>query len=243
VTGALAKSGGLRVTAIMPALNEAESIGEVLAEMPWGSVHEAIVVDGGSGDDTAAVARARGARVVQELRRGYGWACAAGLAAAESEVVVCLDGDGTDDPTQIPSVLGPVLQGEADLVLGSRLRGTITAGAMPFHQRLGNRVSGWLVRVLYRVPITDISPFRAARRLELMDLGLTEMTYGWPTEMLVKAVRRGWRVTEVPVGSRPRRAGHSKIIGTPRGTLLATWHILATLLHYSSAQSDQGKGP
>ena len=233
MTSLLAERQGSAVTAVIPALNEAESLGAVLAELPWDAVHEVIVVDGGSSDDTELVARSGGARVIHEHRRGYGWACAAGLAAARGEFVVFLDGDGTDDPGQIPQLLDPLLKGQADLVLGSRLRGTITAGAMPFHQRWGNLLVGWMFRVLYGVPITDISPFRAARREELLGLGLEEMTYGWTAEMLVKAVRRGWRVMEVPTGCRGRRAGRSKIIGTWRGTWLATWRILVTLLRYA----------
>jgi glycosyltransferase involved in cell wall biosynthesis len=218
---------------IIPTLNEEESLGAVLQAIPQESVTQIIVVDGGSTDGTVALAEAGGAKVIREPQRGYGRACAAGLAHAGSECVVFMDADGADDPAQIPVLLAPLLEGRADLVLGSRLAGDIAPGAMPWHQQVGNRLSAWLFRALYGLPISDLSPFRAVRREKLLGLGMVEMTYGWPTEMIAKAARQGWRIVELPVRYRPRLGGRSKISGTIRGTILATYYILKTIFKYS----------
>ena len=223
----------LSVTVIIPALNEAESIGRVLAAVPAGGVDEVIVVDGGSSDATVAIAQASGASIVHEPRRGYGRACAAGVAAAKGDVVVFIDADGADDPCQIPDLLSPILAGRADMVLGSRLAGEIASGAMPWHQQMGNQFAAWLIRRLYGLALTDLSPFRAVGRELLQGLAMEEMTYGWPTEMIVKAARRGWRVVEMPAHYRPRFGGRSKISGTARGTVLATYHILRTIFRHA----------
>jgi glycosyltransferase involved in cell wall biosynthesis len=223
------------VTAIVPALNEERSIGAVLQAIPRDIVIEVIVVDGGSADGTAGVAAAHGATVVRESRRGYGRACALGAAAARGEALVFLDADGAADPREIAGLLAPIARGEADLVLGSRLAGAMAAGAMPWHQRVGNRLAAFLLRSLYGLPVTDLGPFRAVRRAALATMTLHDATYGWPTEMIVKAVRAGWRITEVPVSCRPRTGGRSKISGTVRGTVLATIHILSTIARHRHA--------
>ena len=175
--------------------------------------------------------------VVSELRRGYGRACAAGVEAAQGEILLFLDADGADDPSQIADLLSPVLEGRAEIVLGSRLAGEMERDAMPWHQRLGNLLAAWLIRRLYGLSLTDLSPFRAVRREPLLRLVMADMTYGWPTEMIAKAGRRGWRIVEVPVRYRARLGGRSKISGTLRGTILAAYHILWTIFRYARAEA------
>ena len=222
-------------TLVIPALNEEESIGEVLAAIDSDLLNEIIVVDGGSSDHTVPIAEAFGARVIHEPRRGYGRACAVGVAQARGEIIIFMDADGADDPHQIPSLITPFIQEGADLVLGSRLAGNIQPGAMPWHQKFGNRLSAGMIRLLYGLPITDLSPFRAVLRQPLLELHMQEMTYGWPTEMIAKAARKGWRIKEIPVNYHPRSGGRSKISGTVRGTVLATYYIFKTILKYSRA--------
>ncbi len=216
-------------TAVIPALDEGGSLGRVLAAIPMALVGEVIVVDGGSRDDTVAVATRCGATVVREPCRGYGRACEAGLRAARGDVVVFLDGDGSADPADIPALVRPIALGTADLVLGLRLLTPASAAAMPWHQRTGNRLGAALIRALYGLTLTDLGPFRAVRREALLSVTLSEQTYGWPTEMIVRAARAGWRIAEVPVAWRTRTAGRLKVSGTIRGSALATAHILRTI--------------
>jgi glycosyltransferase involved in cell wall biosynthesis len=216
---------------VIPTLNEVEALPGVLARFPRDAVGEIVVVDGGSTDGTRDVAAAGGARVVLERRRGYGQACLTGSQVADADVVVFLDGDGSDDPADLPRVLAPVLAGEAGLALGRRAQAE--DGAQHWHQRLGNRLVSALVRWWYGPPVHDIPPFRAVRRdvLELLDL--TEMTYGWPTEMVVKAAREGIRVVEVPVASRARRGGSSKVSGRLGPSARAGARMLSVVARYS----------
>jgi hypothetical protein len=200
-----------RVAAVIPALDEAAALPAVLREFPAGLVAEVVVVDGGSTDGTPEAARAAGARVVVEPRRGYGRACATGAAATDADVVVFLDGDGSDDPANLPAVLAPVLEGRAALSLGARVE--LEPGAQHAHQRLGNLLVALLMRAVYGLRVRDVPPLRAIRRDALESLALREMTYGWPTEMMVKAARSGLPVAEVEVRSRARRGGTSKISG------------------------------
>ncbi len=223
----------MQISVILPALNEAESIPQVLAEIPRLPGLEILVVDGGSSDGTPALAEKGGARVIHEPRRGYGQACYTGVLAAQGEMVAFLDADGADDPRQLLELVEPLLRGEADMVLGSRLAGGVPAGAMPWHQRAGNWLAAGMIHRLYGLPLTDLSPFRAVRRQKLLALNMVEMTYGWPTEMIVKAARSGWRIRELPVRYRLRLGGRSKISGTLRGTVLATYFILNTILRYA----------
>jgi glycosyltransferase involved in cell wall biosynthesis len=222
----------MKSSIIIPAFNEEESIGFVLDRIPSNDIFEILVIDGGSKDHTVAIAKARGAQVIHEQRRGYGRACATGVEHAASEIVVFLDADGADDPSQIPELVAPLINGDADMVLGSRLGGIIHSGAMPPHQYFGNWLSASLIRLLYGYPITDLSPFRAVDRSKLMQLEMQEMTYGWPTEMIAKAARKKWRISEIPANYFPRHGGKSKISGTLRGTIFATYYILSTIFKY-----------
>lgn len=223
----------MRVTAIIPALDEEGAIGETVAGLDRALVHEIIVVDNGSQDRTAEQAAAAGARVVFEPRRGYGNACLAGVRAAENPaVIVFLDGDGSDVPEDLPRVLEPIQRGTADFVLGSRLQGRRERGSLSAHQLWGNRVVLVLLRWLYGVRLTDFGPFRAIRADALGRLGMSHPTYGWPIEMVVKAAKHGLRIAEVPVNYR-RRIGRSKVAGTVRGSLLAGYHLIATVVRYA----------
>jgi glycosyltransferase involved in cell wall biosynthesis len=223
----------MKISVIIPAYNEQEAIGEVVRAIPMHLADEAIVVDNGSTDGTAAGAREAGARVVVENRRGYGAACHAGLmAAGDADIVVFLDGDNSDDPRELPLLLTPIVDGRADFVIGSRLSGPMEPATMPFHARLGNLLVAKFMRRVYRVQITDIGSFRAVRKDILLSLGMEQMTFGWPVEMLVKAARRGARIVEVPVSYR-KRIGVSKVSGTIRGTILAAYYMLWIPLRYA----------
>lgn len=223
-----------KATVIIPALNEEGNIQALVRDVYAAADVEVIVVDNGSTDSTAREAKATGARVISEPRRGYGYACAAGVAAAQNaDILTFMDGDHSFSPSDLPSLLGPILEDRADLVMGSRTLGTIEPGAMFPQQRFGNWLTSRLMNLLYGLSITDLGPFRAIRRSLLMQLDMQEMTFGWPTEMIVKSARRGARIMEVPVSYRNRRFGESKISGTVRGTILAGWHILNVTLRYA----------
>lgn len=224
-----------QVAVVIPALDEEAAIAAVVARCLAVANATVIVVDNGSVDATASVAAAAGADVVVEPRRGYGRACAAGVARASAlgaEVMAFVDGDASSPPEELPAVVEPVLDGAVDLVQGSRVSGSIAAGAMAFHQRLGNAFAAWLLRRLYPVDVTDLGPFRAIRADLLQQLDMAEMTYGWPTEMTVKAANRGARIAEVPVSWLPRVGGRSKVSGTVRGSVLAARYIVGvTIAH------------
>ena len=223
-----------RVTVIIPALNESGNIRQLVHDVQATVPAEVIVVDNGSTDSTAQEAHQAGAKVVSEPRRGYGYACAAGVAESQdADVLVFLDGDHSFAPSDLPSLLAPIDDRRVDMVLGSRALGHIAPGAMPPHQRFGNWLVSRLMNVLYGLSITDLGPYRAIRRQLLMELDMREMTYGWPTEMIVKAAHRKARIAEVPVSYLSRRFGHSKVSGTLRGTILATWFILGVTLRYA----------
>jgi glycosyltransferase involved in cell wall biosynthesis len=222
----------VRVSVIIPTHNEAQAIARVLEDLPRDLTTEVIVVDSNSDDGTPAIAASSGARVIQEPRRGYGRACLTGLATANSpDVVVFLDGDYSDRPSELPILLAPITEGRADITLGSRLRERRPAGALPWHQAFGNRLAASLISFLYGLKITDLGPFRAGRADVLRALALQETTYGWAVEMILKGALAGFRVVEVPVSYYPR-IGKSKISGTLKGTLGAAWFILSLIVRY-----------
>lgn len=230
----------MRVSVIIPTHNEAQAIARVLEDLPCDLTTEVIVVDSNSNDGTPAIAASMGARIIQEPRRGYGRACLTGLATANSpDVVVFLDGDYSDRPAELPILLAPITEGRADITLGSRLRKRRPAGALPWHQALGNRLAAGLISLLYGLKITDLGPFRAGRADVLRALALQETTYGWAVEMILKSALAGLRVVEVPVSYYPR-IGKSKISGTLKGTLGAGWFILSLILRYYFRRRSTG---
>lgn len=225
-----------RIVAVIPCLNEAPSVARVvenLRNQGYIRLDRVIVVDNGSTDRTGEIARDAGAEVVREERRGYGYACRAGVAAAEgADILVLLDGDAADDPSDLPRIVGPVVDGEADLVVGSRALGSREPGSMTPQQIVGNTIAAWLMGGLYGARVTDLGPFRAIRRDALLGLDMREMTFGWSVEMMVKAARAGYRYREVPVRYH-RRIGVSKVGGTVKGSILAGWCIISTVLRYA----------
>ncbi|GAC1441525.1 MAG: glycosyltransferase family 2 protein [Vulcanimicrobiaceae bacterium] len=225
----------MKIVVVIPALNEAESIAHVIAAIPAELEARVVVVDNGSTDATAAVARAAGAVVVRTDPPGYGRACRYGAERARADgadAIVFLDGDYSDDPADMHALLAPLRSGDADLVIGSRLRGRLVPGAMAWHARLGNRLISAMMRAIYGLPITDLGPFRAIRADFYASLAMNEMTYGWPVEMLAKAARQKGRVREIAVAYRPR-IGRSKISGTIRGTIGATYFLLTRTFVYA----------
>jgi glycosyltransferase involved in cell wall biosynthesis len=224
------------VSVVIPALNEAENIAAVVREMPWGLIRECIVVDNGSTDATAAEALAAGAKVVAAPRRGYGRACAAGAAAADGDILVFMDGDGSDVPGEMGQLLQPILAGDCDFVIGSRMRGTREPGSMQISQMFAGWLAGVLLRLLYRVSYTDMGPFRAIRREALGRLHMREETYGWNLEMQMRAAQCGLRIREIPVSCRKRAGGVSKVAGSLSGSVRAAVRITQTLLRVASTR-------
>ena len=222
----------MNVALIIPALDEESAIGALLDGVDRGLVRDVIVGDNGSRDGTAEVARGRGATVVHVTERGYGAACAGALALlpADTDVVLFMDADGSDDPKEIPLILAPIKRGEADLVIGSRVH--VERGALTPQQRFGNWLATRLIAILYKHRYTDLGPFRAIRR-ELLDrIAMRDRRYGWTVEMQVRALQLGARVTEVPVTYR-KRIGKSKISGTVSGVIKAGWWIVYTIVKYA----------
>jgi glycosyltransferase involved in cell wall biosynthesis len=237
----------VRVSVIIPTHNEAQAISRVLADLPSNLVTEVIVVDSNSTDGTPDLARKMGAQVIQEPRRGYGRACMTGLANTRNpDVVVFLDGDYSDRPSELPIILAPIIEGRADITLGSRFGGTNNPGALPWHQSFGNRLAASLIRFLYGVNVSDLGPFRAGRADVLRALALEETTYGWAVEMILKGAIAGFRISEVRVSYYPR-IGTSKISGTVKGTVGAAWFILSRIVRYyfrrRKAETAIGVGP
>lgn len=221
-----------RISVIIPVFNEQKAIQNVLSDIPGHLEADVVVVDNGSTDRTVELARQMGARIVHEHRRGYGWACLAGIAALHKpDIVVFLDGDYSDYPDEMTGLVKPIVEGRADLVIGSRILGNREAGALLPQARFGNWLATWLIRRLFDACFTDLGPFRALTYPALLQLEMQDRTFGWTVEMQVKAARLKLRFLEVPVSYR-RRIGVSKITGTVGGTIRAGWKILYTIFRY-----------
>ena len=230
------------VSVIIPALNEEEPIAGVVREVAATKIPaDIIVVDNGSTDRTAERARNAGARVVSEPVPGYGRACMAGIRALspESDIVVFLDGDGSDCPELMNQLVDPITAGTYDFVIGSRTRGQREPGSMNFQQIVAGRIAGRILRLLYGVRYTDMCPFRAIRRDALEKLDMREQTYGWNLEMQMKAARGGLRILEIPANHRRRAGGESKVSGTLRGTFIAGTRIMATLIRIAAEKKPR----
>ncbi|MBI5609433.1 MAG: glycosyltransferase [Deltaproteobacteria bacterium] len=219
----------MKVAVVIPAWNEAASIAAVIRAIPTELGAAVVVVDGGSQDDTVEIARAAGAEVVVERRPGYGRACLTGVDRADAlgaEVVAFCDGSDAANPADLLPIVGPILAGAADFVLGSRTLGLAEPGALRPLQRAGNWAATRLIALRFGVQYTDLGSMRAMRLDELRRLGLSELAHGWPTEMQVLAAKHGLRIREVPMHYRRRRAGASKVSGHPLGAVRAGWAIL-----------------
>jgi len=221
-----------RISIIIPAYNEEKSIGLVLKALPQRIIHEIIVVDNNSTDDTARVALEHGARVVKEPRQGYGSACLKGIKELNApDIVVFLDGDFSDFPEEIVSLIAPIEKNDEDFVLGSRMILPKSQLALLPQARYGNRLAVFLIKLFFKHKYTDLGPFRAIRYSSLMSIGMQDMDFGWTVEMQIKAIRNGLRIREVPVNYR-RRVGISKITGTVSGTFKAGTKIIYTIFKY-----------
>jgi len=230
-----------RVAMVIPTLNEEEPIAEVIRAIPRDRVDEVIVADSGSSDRTVERARVAGARVIVEPQRGYGRACAAGArAACDCDIIVFLDGDGSDRPELVPTLLAPILSGTHDFVIGSRTRGECEPGSMNALQIVAGYGAGALIRLLYGVAYTDMCAYRAIRREALERLGMREMTYGWNLEMQMRAARAGLRILEIPVSHRCRLGGASKVSGTVTGTLRAAFRLGLTFTRVVFERQPRG---
>ena len=228
-----------KVAIIIPALNEEKALLHLLTELPQDIAQWVIVVDNGSTDATADVAQQAGAIVASEPIPGYGRACLKGFKTAYSigaEIAVFMDGDGSDDPADLPMILRPISDGRADFVIGSRVSQRAERGAVPPQARLGNWLVSRMIRLFYGVRLHDIGSFRAVRCSLLDALEMREMTYGWPVEMLVKAARAHYRIVELPIHYRHRSYGRSKVTGTITGSVKAAYYMFSTTLRYAGAR-------
>lgn len=230
---------GMKIHVIIPVFNESGSIGFVLNDIPKDLVEEVIVVNNGSTDNTACIAGNAGATVLLEAKKGYGAACLKGIAyignklpEQQPDIVVFLDGDYSDHPEQLADVVNPIIDNLADLVIGSRAKGKREKGSMYLHQLFGNWLATTLMRIFLKADYSDLGPFRAIRWSSLQQLKMRDTDYGWTVEMQVKAVKHKLRYTEVPVDYR-KRIGKSKVTGTIKGTLLAGYKIIFTIIKHA----------
>ncbi len=224
-----------RISVIIPAYNEEDSIGLVLDALPRNFIHEVIVVDNNSTDDTARIASEKGARVVTEKRRGYGFSCLKGISELDNnppDIVVFLDGDFSDYPEEIVQLVEPIKSGEMDFVLGSRMMLPESRAALLPQSRYGNQLAVFLMRLFFKYRYTDLGPFRAIRYESLQSINMQDTNFGWTVEMQIKAVKKGLRILEVPVKYR-KRVGVSKITGTFSGTIKAGTKIIYTIFKHS----------
>ncbi|NOQ74800.1 MAG: glycosyltransferase [Crocinitomix sp.] len=225
-----------KIVVIIPAVNEEGSIGKVVSELPSAIVSDIIVCNNGSTDDTAKVAKAAGAIVVDEPKPGYGWACLKGMEFAaqmeiKPDIIVFIDGDYSDYPAELTNVVAPILEDDIDLVIGSRALGAKEKGSMTVPQRFGNWLATRLMRLFYRVRYTDLGPFRAIKYDKLLALKMADKTYGWTIEMQLKAAKQKMTHTEVPVNYK-KRIGESKVSGTIKGTVMAGFKIIFAIFKY-----------
>ena len=225
-----------KIVVIIPAVNEEDSIGKVVSEIPKDLVTDILVCNNGSTDNTKQVAEAAGAIVLDEPKPGYGWACLKGMEfASQMEVkpdIICfMDGDYSDYPEEMRLIVAPIIESDIDMVIGSRALGQTEKGSMTFPQRFGNWLATRLMRLFHRVKYTDLGPFRAIKYEKLMELGMTDKTYGWTIEMQIKAGKKKLKTCEVAVNYK-KRIGHSKVSGTVKGTIGAGYKIILTIFKY-----------
>lgn len=231
------QSDRLTVGLLIPAYNEESALGYTLKGLPDKIIDTILVVNNGSDDGTGDVALNNGARVVSEPKRGYGQACLTGIEWYRKnpvDIILFMDADGADDPSGVTRLLEPILAGEADFVLGSRIQGKKEPGALAPHAEWGNRLAVFLIRLFFGYTYTDLGPFRAIRRSSLDRLMMEDRDYGWTCEMQVKAVKKGLRIKEIPVPYRKRKFGKSKVSGTVKGTVLAGWKIITTIIRLAA---------
>lgn len=224
----------MKVTVIIPAFNEEQSIGKVINDIPKEIVQHTIVVNNGSTDNTVKVATEAGAIVLTENRKGYGWACLKGIEESKklnSDIVVFLDGDYSDYPEEIPDVIRPILEEDYDMVIGSRVLGKREKGSLTPQQVFGNWLATKLIRLFYGAKFTDLGPFRSIKSISLEKLKMTDKTYGWTIEMQIKAAKQKMKFCEVPVNYK-KRIGVSKVSGTVKGTVLAGIKIIFAVFKY-----------
>jgi glycosyltransferase involved in cell wall biosynthesis len=238
-------SGSKIVSVVIPCLNEEDPIAGVVRDVLTQNVDEVIVVDNGSTDQTAAKAFAAGARVVSEPQPGYGRACAAGVAGVrpDADIICFLDGDGSDVPAFLSSIVAPIAADQADFVMGSRLRGKREPGSMTPQQIVAGWIAGLLLRLTYGVRFTDMSPFRAIRVGVLNSLNMGEQTYGWNLEMQMRVAAARLRLLEIPVDHRCRQGGESKVSGNLAAGLKAAWKIATTFIRLTVSLQDRSKQP
>ncbi|MGH2643426.1 MAG: glycosyltransferase family 2 protein, partial [Chitinophagaceae bacterium] len=224
------------IIVIIPAFNEENAVGNVIYDIPKNWVNEIVVVNNNSNDNTKKIASEAGSTVLDELQQGYGYACLKGIAYATSlipkpDIVVFLDADYSDHPEELPQLVKPILEEGYDLVIGSRALGNKEKGAMTIQQVIGNQIATFLMKLFYRIKYTDLGPFRAIKFEKLIELKMQDKTFGWTIEMQLKAAKKRFRITEVPVSYR-KRIGFSKISGTLKGTVMAGYKIISTICKY-----------